>query len=151
MVGIPEGGSNTAIRPHSGSVIRIGRKPPVINNAHVGARVFVVDDHVGFRESVRRLLEMEGYLVVGEAADGQTALLRMAELQPEIALVDVHLPDIDGLELASRLRKLVYPPSVILTSSHDGTDLLQFIATSGASGFVPKAELSREAIERLLS
>jgi two-component system, chemotaxis family, chemotaxis protein CheY len=144
------GGSNTAIRPHSSSVIRIGQNRPVINNADVGARIFVVDDHVGFRESVRRLLEMEGYMVVGEAADGRSALLRMPKLEPEIALVDLHLPDIDGVELASRLRELVHPPSVILTSSHDGTDLLPFIATSGASGFVPKAELSREAIERLL-
>jgi DNA-binding NarL/FixJ family response regulator len=116
----------------------------------VGATIFVVDDHVGFRQSVRRLLEMEGYTVVGEANDGRSALLRVQRLRPEIALVDVHLPDVDGVELASRLRELVHPPTVILTSSHDGGDLRPVIARSGARGFVPKSELSREAIERLL-
>jgi two-component system, chemotaxis family, chemotaxis protein CheY len=122
----------------------------VINNALVGHSVFVVDDHVGFRESVRRLLEMEGYTVVGEADDGCSALPRVQQLRPQIALVDVHLPDIDGVELASRLRQLAHPPIVILTSSHDGGDLRPVIASSGACGFVPKSELSREAIERLL-
>jgi DNA-binding NarL/FixJ family response regulator len=122
----------------------------VINNALVGPSVFVVDDHVGFRESARRLLEMEGYTVVGEADDGCSALLRVQQLRPQIALVDVHLPDIDGVELASRLRELADPPTVILISSHDGGELRPVIASSGACGFVPKSELSREAIERLL-
>lgn len=133
-----------------GTANRIDQPQTVINNAFVGLSVFVVDDHAGFRESVRLLLETEGYTVVGEAADGRSALLRVRELRPQIALVDIHLPDIDGVELASRLRELVQPLTVILTSSHDGGDLRPVIATSGARGFVPKSELSRETIERLL-
>jgi DNA-binding NarL/FixJ family response regulator len=116
----------------------------------MGAGVLVVDDHPGFRESVHRMLEMEGYVVVGEAADGASALTLAGELQPEIALVDVHLPDMDGFELAARLADSVHPPLVILTSSHDGADFASFVATCGARGFLPKAELSREAIEGLL-
>jgi DNA-binding NarL/FixJ family response regulator len=116
----------------------------------VGASVLVVDDHAGFRETVHQLLELEGYTVVGEAADGHSALLLARKLQPDIALIDVHLPDMDGFELTARLKSLENPPLVILTSSRDGVDFTTFVAKSGARGFVPKAELSREAIEGAL-
>ena len=116
----------------------------------MAASVLVVDDHPGFRESARRLLELEGYRVIGEAEDGASALVRVRELQPDIALVDVHLPDIDGFELALRLRALTAAPHVILTSSRDGAEFEPLVISSGARGFVPKHELSREAMERLL-
>jgi DNA-binding NarL/FixJ family response regulator len=116
----------------------------------VGAGVFVVDDDAGYRVCVRRLLELEGYTVVGEAADGSSALDRVRDLRPAIALIDVHLPDIDGVELATRLTSLQDAPLVILMSSYDGSDLASYIAQSGARGFVPKDELSRQAIEGLL-
>lgn len=116
----------------------------------VGASVLVVDDHAGFRETVHQLLELEGYTVVGEAADGHSALVLARKLQPEIALIDVHLPDMDGFELTARLQSLASPPLVILTSSRDSVDFMPFVSESGARGFVPKAELSREAIEGAL-
>jgi DNA-binding NarL/FixJ family response regulator len=116
----------------------------------VGASILIVDDHAGFRETVRRLLEMEGYRVVGDAGDGHSALTRAVALQPEIALVDVHLPDTDGFQLAARLAALVNPPLVILTSSHDDEEVRTFVTSSGARGFIRKDELSREAIEGLL-
>jgi DNA-binding NarL/FixJ family response regulator len=116
----------------------------------VAAGVFVVDDDAGYRVCLRRLLELEGYTVVGEAADGFSALAQVRDVQPAVALVDVHLPDIDGLELASRLTALPNGPLVILMSSYDGSDLAPYISQSAARGFVPKDELSREAIEGLL-
>ena len=116
----------------------------------MGAGVFVVDDDAGYRVSVRRLLELEGYTVVGEAADGFSALARVRDAQPAVALVDVHLPDIDGMELATRLTALPNGPLVILMSSYDSSDLAPYISHCGACGFVPKDELSREAIEGLL-
>jgi DNA-binding NarL/FixJ family response regulator len=112
--------------------------------------VLVVDDHSGFRSCVRRLLERQGYLVVGEAEDGTSAIRGAGELRPELALVDVYLPDIDGFEVTSRLVALDPAPAVVLTSSHDRSDFDGRVATSGARGFVRKDELSREAIERLL-
>jgi DNA-binding NarL/FixJ family response regulator len=114
----------------------------------MGARVLIVDDHAGFRVQARRMLESEGYRVIGEAGDVASAVER--SLEPELALVDVYLPDGNGFDLASRLVTLDAAPAVVLTSSHDGAELADCVAESGARGFVAKAELSREAIEELL-
>jgi DNA-binding NarL/FixJ family response regulator len=112
--------------------------------------VLVVNDHSGFRSCARRLLEGQGYRVVAEAADGASAVTNARELHPRLALVDVHLPDIDGFEVTSRLLTLDDAPLVVLTSSRDRVDLEGLVAGSGACGFVPKDQLSREAIEELL-
>ena len=73
------------------------------------------------------------------------------EHTPDLAIVDVQLPDHDGFEVAERLRALDPAPEVILISSLDGTDFGAFVATSSALGFIPKAELSARAIEALLA
>jgi DNA-binding NarL/FixJ family response regulator len=115
----------------------------------MGTTVLVVDDHSGFRACARRLLEAQGYRVVGEAADGASAVARARELNPQLALVDVYLPDIDGFEVAARLASLEEVPAVVLISSHDPSELKP-LRGSGARGFIPKERLSREAIEALL-
>lgn len=112
--------------------------------------VLIVDDHAGFRAHAHRLLENEGYEVVGEAGDCDSALEAARLLRPELVLVDVHLPDADGFEVTERLGALTDPPAVVLTSSRDGAELQRCAADCRAFGFVPKAELSREAIEELL-
>jgi DNA-binding NarL/FixJ family response regulator len=116
----------------------------------MGTTVLVVDDHPGFRACARRLLEGQGYRIVDEAVDGASAVIRARELRPELALVDVHLPDSDGFDVALRLAGLEDAPAIVLTSSHDRTELDPLVPDSGARGFVPKDELSREAIEELL-
>ena len=113
--------------------------------------ILIVDDHAGFRACARHLLEREGFLVVGEAADGASAVECAHDLTPGVALVDVHLPDIDGFEVALRLAKLEVPPIVVLTSSHARCEVEALAVGSGARGFLPKDELSREAIEELLA
>ena len=115
----------------------------------MGASFLIVDDHAGFRAHARRLLECEGYRVVGEAADCASALEAARELEPELVLVDVNLPDADGFELTSCLEALPHPPTVVLTSTRDGAELEEPVSDCGACGFVPKSELSREAIEGL--
>jgi DNA-binding NarL/FixJ family response regulator len=116
----------------------------------MGASVLIVDDHSGFRAQARRMLESEGYRVVGEAGDVASAIEAALALEPELALVDVYLPDGDGFEVASRLGALDASPAVVLTSSHDGGELACCVAGCGALGFVPKTDLSRGAIEELL-
>jgi DNA-binding NarL/FixJ family response regulator len=112
--------------------------------------VLVVDDHPGFRACARQLLEAQGYRVVGEAADGASALIGARDLRPHLVLLDVHLPDCDGFEVATRLAGLEEPPAIVLTSSHDRSEFDSLVPASAARGFVPKDQLSREAIEELL-
>jgi DNA-binding NarL/FixJ family response regulator len=116
----------------------------------MGATVLIVDDHAGFRAHARRLLECEGYRVIGEAGDCASAFAAVQALAPEVALVDVYLPDGDGFELTTRLCGLDQPPDVVLTSSRDGSDLAECVSDCGACGFVPKSDLSRQAIEEQL-
>ena len=108
--------------------------------------VLIVDDHPSFRASARTLLEAEGFEVVGEAENGETAVEAARELQPDLVLLDVQLPGIDGFVVADQLRKLEDPPVVILTSSRDRADYGRCIGECGAQGFVPKADLSGAAI-----
>jgi DNA-binding NarL/FixJ family response regulator len=114
-------------------------------------RVLIVDDHPSFRASARALLESEGYEVVGEAADGRAAVQAAVDLRPDLVLLDVALPDLDGFEVAEQLAKIDGAPEVILTSSRDLTDFGSCVADSSARGFVPKAELSGAALTTLLA
>ncbi len=112
--------------------------------------VLIVDDHPSFRASARLLLESEGWSVVGEAADGARAIAAAKELEPDLVLLDIQLPDFDGFEVSSRLASNGPGPAVILVSSRDREDYGSLASRSGARGFIPKAELSGEALEALL-
>jgi DNA-binding NarL/FixJ family response regulator len=113
--------------------------------------VLVVDDHPTFRATARALLEAEGFDVVGEAEDGVGALAEIARLRPEIVLLDVQLPDIDGFEVARRAAADGKAPQIVLTSSRDASDFGPLVADSGARGFVAKDALSGAAIAALLA
>ena len=113
--------------------------------------VLVVDDHNGFRARARLLLEAEGYEVIGEAADGQTAVAEARRLRPDVVLLDVQLPDLDGFDVAARITEDRDAPAVVLTSSRDWSDSAELIVRSGARGFVPKDQLSGAAVKELLS
>jgi DNA-binding NarL/FixJ family response regulator len=108
--------------------------------------LLIVDDHAGFRSLARRLLGSGGFEVVGEAADGRAAVTAARELRPDVVLLDVQLPDIDGFEVLARLRDGSVGPVVVLTSTRDRADYGQRVDRSGASGFIPKAELSGAAL-----
>jgi DNA-binding NarL/FixJ family response regulator len=110
--------------------------------------VLIVDDHPSFRASARMLLEAEGFDVVGEAEDGEEALRAVEELRPDVVLLDVQLPDIDGPEVARRVAAANgLSPVIILTSSRGIEDIG---ACNGVRGFIPKSELSGAALEALL-
>ena len=112
--------------------------------------VLIVDDHPSFRASARVLLESEGFQVIGEAVDGASALTEAGRLRPQLVLLDVQLPDIDGFDVAARLTREGPGPAVILVSSRDSSDFGPLVSRSGARGFVPKAELSGERLAALL-
>jgi DNA-binding NarL/FixJ family response regulator len=112
--------------------------------------VLIVDDHPTFRATARMLLEAEGYDVVGEAPDGTTGIERADELHPDLVLLDVNLPDLDGFTVAQRITGHNGAPVVVLTSSRDSSDFGPLVAGSGARGFISKGELSGAAIAELL-
>ena len=112
--------------------------------------VLIVDDHAGFRASARRVLEAGGYSVIAEAVDGTTGVAAAAEARPDLALVDVQLPDFDGFELTRRLREAGETPEIVLISSHEQADFGSLVEASGARGFVSKSDLSAAALEALL-
>lgn len=113
--------------------------------------ILIVDDHPSFRATARLLLEMEGFDVVGIAEDGASAVAETLRLAPDVVLVDIGLPDIDGFEVAARLDAAGARTAVVFTSSRDGADFGSLVAGSGARGFVAKAELSGDAIRALVA
>jgi DNA-binding NarL/FixJ family response regulator len=115
----------------------------------VAATVLIVDDHAGFRSFARALLEAEGYDVVGEATDGASSLAAVRALAPEVVLLDVALPDMDGFAVCDALLQDGAGPAVILTSSRDVSSYRRRLERSRARGFIPKSELSGRALAAL--
>ena len=112
--------------------------------------VLIVDDHDGFRESARALLEAEGFAVVGDAADGVSALAAVRRLQPDVVLLDIRLPDLDGFAVAERLAALPEPPRVVLISSRDAAAYGPRLDATPACGFLAKRELSGASLAALV-
>ena len=113
--------------------------------------VLIVDDNQGFRDRARRWLEADGFSVVAEAGDGAGALEAVRLHRPGVVLLDVGLPDANGLDLAEQLTGEPGGPAVVLTSTRDAADFGERVQACGARGFVPKAELSGRALAALLA
>jgi DNA-binding NarL/FixJ family response regulator len=112
--------------------------------------VLIVDDHGSFRATARKLLEAEGFEVVGEAETGESALEAVTRLKPDVLLLDMQLPDMDGFGVLARLPSNGSRPAVVLTSSRDASEFGRLVEGCGARGFVPKDELSGRRIAALL-
>jgi DNA-binding NarL/FixJ family response regulator len=117
----------------------------------MAASVLIVDDHPGFRAAARRMLEIEGYHVIGEAADGLSGIDAARALRPDVVLLDIQLPDVNGFEVCRRLSGDAGGPAVVLTSSRDPSDYGPCLEAAAASAFVPKSELSGEGIAAALA
>jgi DNA-binding NarL/FixJ family response regulator len=115
-------------------------------------RCLIVDDNSSFREEMRGLLDEQGLEVVGSAASGDDALAQVAELQPDVALIDIDLGGESGLALARRLQGTAghLVPKVILISTHDENRFADLIERSSAVGFLSKTDLSAATIRRIL-
>jgi DNA-binding NarL/FixJ family response regulator len=112
--------------------------------------VLMIDDHAGFRSRARAMLEAEGYDVVGEAADGEAGLVAADRLRPDIAIVDIGLPGLDGFGVAERLRSERLAVAIVLVSGRDRVDFGDRVEQSAADGFIAKADLSGERLRTIV-
>src|SRR4051812_28863277 len=117
-----------------------GGAPTVMN-----VRVVVVDDQSPFRRAMAAVVgATEGFAVVGEAGSGEESITTCSELHPELVLMDVNLPGMDGLEATRQLRALPSPPVVLLLSTYDADAGENFVVESGAAAYVTKSEFGPE-------
>jgi DNA-binding NarL/FixJ family response regulator len=112
--------------------------------------VLIVDDHEDFRRSATALLDAEGFDVVGAVADGGAVAEAVERLRPEVVLLDIQLPDLDGFAVAERLAETTDPPQVVLISSRDEASYGQRIDSAPARGFLAKRELSGASLAALV-
>lgn len=116
----------------------------------VNQTVLIVDDHAGFRSWTRTLLESEGFQVVGETADGTSAVTAARDLRPDLVVLDVMLPDISGFEVARRLATLAHAPTVVLVSTREAADYGDVIGHSHVAGFISKPDLTGRRLREVI-
>lgn len=113
--------------------------------------VLIVDDHEAFRHAARSLLESEGFDIVGEAVAGRDAIAEVVRLCPDVVLLDIQLPDLDGFAVADRLAAVGTAPDVVLISSREADTYGARLKEAPARGFLAKRDLSGAALARLLA
>jgi DNA-binding NarL/FixJ family response regulator len=125
-------------------------RTPGANIDRVAPSVLIVDDDPSFRELAERLLTAAGVDVVGQADSAGAGMSAARGIKPDAILLDVMLPDGDGVALARDFAELPWSPRVLLTSSSDDAVHRSEIDDSAAVGFVPKGELPSAPLQRLL-
>ncbi|SNQ49540.1 Response regulator receiver protein [Frankia canadensis] len=114
-------------------------------------RVFIVDDNAPFRTVARALLESGGYQVVGDAATGAEALARVPATGPDVVLLDVALPDMDGFSVCRALRDASPGVTVVLCSVRDAEQYGDAVERCAAAGFLPKSALAADTLALLVA
>lgn len=111
-------------------------------------RVLIIDDQPPFREASRMVIEMtDGFEVVGEAENGERGVELASSLRPDLVLMDVQMPGIDGFEATRRITAVDDPPRVLMMSTHESSDFEGSAVDAGAFGFISKSEFSMDALE----
>ena len=112
-------------------------------------RVVLADDHVLVRESLKSLLEREGFQIVAEASDGQEALRRVESLKPDIAVMDISMPSLNGLEAARGIRLASPKTKSILLTQHDEEQYVSEALEAGVKGYVLKSQVASDLIQAI--
>jgi DNA-binding NarL/FixJ family response regulator len=109
-------------------------------------KILIVDDHEALRAGVRSVLESRGFEVCGEADNGQEALARALQLRPDLVILDITMPVLDGFSAAREIHKRLPGVGILLLSMHESASMVNVAKSSGARGYVAKSE----GIARLL-
>ncbi len=110
-------------------------------------RILIADDHEIVRHGLRTLLESDGRCtVVGEAANGLQALEQAIELKPDVALIDVDMPELNGIETTRRLRQALPHTEIVVLSVHDSEHVARQTIASGARGYLVKSDAASELV-----
>jgi DNA-binding NarL/FixJ family response regulator len=113
-------------------------------------RVLIVDDQLPFRDASRMVVEMtDGFEVAGEADNGEHAIALVEELKPDLVLMDVQMPGIDGIETTRRITSTPNPPIVVVMSTHESGDYVELALAAGAVGFVPKSQFGLDTLDEM--
>ena len=112
--------------------------------------VVLVDDHTMLRQGLKRALESEGIRVIGEAGDGTTALRLALELHPDVVLMDVSMPNIDGIESTKRLMGADSRQRVVMLTMHVDRDVMQRAMAAGAVGYLTKDASISDVVEAIV-
>ena len=111
------------------------------------SRLLLVDDHAVVRSGLRMLLEPEAdFEIVGEAGSGREALKAVAEMRPDIVLMDIGLPDISGIEAAAEIKRLRPETAIVALTIHEDEEYFFKMLEAGASGYVPKRAAPEELV-----
>jgi len=109
-------------------------------------RVLIADDHEVVRCGVRGLLEAHGYTVVGEASDGLEAIEKAASLAPDVLIVDITMPRLNGLEAARRIRAVSPHTEILVLSMHQSEQMVREVLEAGVRGYVLKADATKDLV-----
>jgi two-component system response regulator NreC len=109
-------------------------------------RIVLADDHVLVRQGLKSLLEREGFQVVAEASDGQEALRNVESLQPDIAIMDISMPTLNGLNAAREMSRSSPKTKAILLTQHDESQYIREALEAGVKGYVLKNQVASELL-----
>jgi DNA-binding NarL/FixJ family response regulator len=113
-------------------------------------RIFLADDHVVMREGLRSLVNAQADMdVVGESDNGRTALQMARELQPDVIIMDISMPDLNGIQVTERLKRVCQKIMVLVLTAHDDSGYLRQLLQVGASGYVLKKAAAEELIKAI--
>jgi two-component system response regulator NreC len=112
-------------------------------------RILLADDHALIRQGLKALLERQGFQVVGEASDGQATLRSVEKLQPDVAIVDISMPILNGVDAARELKKSAPKTKVILLTQHDEDQYVTESLRAGVRGYVLKSQAGDDLIHAI--
>jgi DNA-binding NarL/FixJ family response regulator len=117
------------------------------DTSHSSVRILVVDDFEPWRQQVCSILQIQpGLRVVAEIADGLEAVQEAKELQPDLVLLDIGLPNLNGLEAANRIRQVVPSAKILFLTQNNDRDIVRAALSSGAQGYVLKTDAGSELL-----